>query len=120
MGADRISDDELTALPETQRLRANAKRIVADALARYDGPCPHAYADVVSAYVSAPPGGRDALFLAVAYQAVGSTTPKTRPAAGVRPIPDSALLQESGRAVLIAWVRSALGLRARPTQQERS
>ncbi|TGD98081.1 hypothetical protein [Methylobacterium nonmethylotrophicum] len=45
--------------------------IVARALHEYGGPCSQAYADVVSAYVCATHGQRDALFLAVAFEAAG-------------------------------------------------
>lgn len=72
MGADR---DLTPSVEQIGTLNAAARRILDKALARYDGPCAHAYADVVSAYISAPAGGREALFLAVAYRAVGVTPP---------------------------------------------
>lgn len=54
-----------------ERLSQQSHDLVRDTLAQYGGPCSQAYADVLHAYIGAPPGGRDALFLAVAARAVG-------------------------------------------------
>ncbi|MGH1574334.1 hypothetical protein ACRAWG_31395 [Methylobacterium sp. P31] len=109
---------ELTAgVGRTERLKKQSRDLVEKALADYGGPCSQAYADVLSAYVSAPPGGRDALFLAVAYRAVGVSQPSRTPDPSSPDNDAHAPLPQSDPAELLAWARSTLG---RLTRQERS
>lgn len=105
----------------TRVLEGDAKRIIDDALARYDGPCSQAYAEVLRAYICAPAGGRDALFLAMTDRVLGVIKPspslRSSEAPGdVAPAPQ----QQTDQAELLAWARLTLGLLSRPTRQERS
>lgn len=74
-----VADAVDEATGRTNRLNNEARRIVDEALDRFGGRCAAAYADVLNRYISAPPGGRDALFLAVAYRAVGTNSPSPTP-----------------------------------------
>jgi|UPI0004678672 hypothetical protein len=49
-----------------------ACRVIEAALERHNGPCPEAYADVLSAYVAATSFGRANLFLEVASRALSA------------------------------------------------
>lgn len=118
----RDASELVGGIGRTGRLNGQARDLVAKALADYGGPCPEAYADVLKGYISAPPGGRDALFLAVAYQAVDLSPPSLlqSPSPGSPDTGEGALHPGSGQAELLAWARLTLGLLSRLTQQERS
>lgn len=51
-----------------------ACRVIEAALERHGGPCPQAYADVLSAYVAATIFGRANLFLVVAARALSGAS----------------------------------------------
>ncbi|WP_071000492.1 hypothetical protein [Methylobacterium sp. C1] len=92
MGAD------LTAVLGTDRAvhtHDEACRVIEVALERHGGPCPRAYADVLSAFVAATDHGRANLFLEMAYRAVGGE-PQPAASAPARFRPD--LTEWMGRA----------------------
>ena len=110
MGADRTAS--LGADPIV-RNGEDARRFVDRTLNRYGGPCSQAYADVLSAYIAAPEWGRAALFLSVAYQAVGVTPPsqsRTVPGSRATSAPDRSRQQTA------EWMGRGLV----PPRQERS
>jgi len=78
----------------TVERRREAARIIDDALTDYGGPCSQAYADVLTAWVHCPAGAREALFLELAYRAVGLSPTSQSPCPGSRstsaPAPDQA------------------------------
>lgn len=98
----------------TARMEANAKRIIDDALARYDGPCSQAYAEVLRAYICAPAGGRDALFLAMTDRVLGVIKPSPSPRSS-EPLDGAAPARL--RPDLTEWMGRAF---ARPPRQRRS
>ncbi|MEE7505193.1 hypothetical protein [Methylobacterium mesophilicum] len=61
-----------------------ACRVIEAALERHKGPCPEAYADVLSAYVAATDFRNANLFLEMAYRAVGGMPPAVAAAAPAR------------------------------------
>lgn len=116
----RDAAELVSGVGRAERLNKQARTIIVDALARYDGPCSQAYGDLLHAYICAPPGGRDALFLATAYRAVGCATPSSTPTAPASPgAAARALLPENDRA-LAEWARTTLDLLARLMPQARS
>lgn len=68
----------------TDWLAKTAENAVQSALGRYGGPCPEAHADILRDYLMADERGREALFLAVAWRALGedgvTRTPNPNPA----------------------------------------
>lgn len=85
-----------------------ARRVIEVTLERHDGPCPQAYADVLSAYVAATDFGRANLFLEMAYRAVGGA-PQPAASAPARLRPD--LTEWMGRAYARRPRRSSEGRR---------
>ena len=83
----------------------DARRVFEAALERHKGPCPEAYADVLSAYVAATIFGRANLFLVVASRALSAAPPRPNLPAGhqqladfaVEAIRDASAVQQEGR-----------------------
>lgn len=99
----------------SESLRRDAQLIVDAALQAYGAPCAEAYADLLRAYIAAPPGGRDALFLEVAYRAVGISQTSRTPCSGSPATSAAARPPASDQAVadlarsLLAAIRSQVG-----------
>lgn len=102
----------------TAATRADAHRIVREALERHGGPSDRALLDVLWSYIHAPEGGREALFLAVAARAVGapyepaSVSPPNPEASG-RPDPEPSQRASDlpvGHLELLEFARTSLAL----------